>query len=77
MADQDWPYGYEVVTARDADGRSAVPARVGLKRTRAGIAVAVECDDQIVTFPIPDAARFVSAFRQAIKKHTELSEDKR
>jgi hypothetical protein len=75
MTDQDWPYGYEVVTARDADGRNAVHTRVGLKRTRAGLAVAAECNGQTLVFPIPNATDFIAAFQLAIKKHTELPLD--
>jgi hypothetical protein len=73
MTDQDWPHGWEPVMARDADGRNAVPARVGLKRTAAGLAVAAECDGQTLIFPLPDAARFVAAFQVAIQKHTEIT----
>lgn len=72
MADQDWPYGYKVVTARDASGRNALPTRVGLKRTAVGLAVAAECGDQQITFPIPEATQFIAALRVAIEQHTQL-----
>jgi hypothetical protein len=78
MADQDWPYGYEVVVARDASGRNMVPTRVGLKRVpHGGLVVAADCGNQELTFPIPDAARFAAALRRTIQKHTELPEGER
>lgn len=73
MTDQDWLPGYQVVTARDASGRRAVPTRVGLKRTEVGVAVAAECGSQTLVFPLPDAAKFVLAFQQAIRTHTEFT----
>lgn len=73
MTDQDWPHGYKHVIARDADGRRAVPTRVGLLRTAIGPAVAVELGDQTLVFPIPSAVKFVAALQLAIQKHTEIT----
>jgi hypothetical protein len=73
MADQDWPCGYEVVNARDSSGRIYVPTRVGLRHTEAGLAVAAECDDRVLIFPLPEAARFAGAFQRAIAKHVDVT----